>query len=127
MERARLDEEMQALQPLVKQINEKYKGLSMRDPKKQKQQEEMMALYKKHGVNPMGGCLPMVIQLPFFIAFYSILTVAIEIRQAGWLWVTDLSQPEQIAIRVLPLTMVVSQFWMQSLTPTPTTDPPKRG
>ena len=114
---------MQALQPLVKQINEKYKGLSMRDPKKQKQQEEMMALYKKHGVNPMGGCLPMVIQLPFFIAFYSVLTVAIEIRQAGWLWVTDLSQPEQIAIRVLPLTMVVSQFWMQSLTPTPTTDP----
>ena len=114
---------MQALQPSVKQINDKYKGLSMRDPKKQKQQEEMMALYKKHGVNPMGGCLPMIIQLPFFIAFYSVLTVAIEIRQAGWLWVTDLSQPEQIAIRVLPLTMVVSQFWMQSLTPTPATDP----
>ena len=114
---------MQALQPLVKQINDKYKGLGMRDPKKQKQQEEMMALYKKHGVNPMGGCLPMVIQLPFFIAFYSVLTVAIEIRQAGWLWVGDLSQPEQMAIRVLPLAMIASQFWMQSLTPTPGGDP----
>ena len=114
---------MQALQPLVKQINEKYKGLPMRDPKKQKQQEETMALYKKHGVNPMGGCLPMVIQLPFFIAFYSVLTVAIEIRQAGWLWVGDLSQPEQMAIRVLPLAMIASQFWMQSLTPTPGGDP----
>ena len=114
---------MQALQPLVKQINEKYKGLKMNDPKKQKQNEEMMALYKKHGVNPMGGCLPMVIQLPFFISFYSVLTVAIEMRQAEWLWVADLSQPEQLAIRVLPLTMVASQFWMQSMTPTPGGDP----
>ena len=114
---------MQALQPLVKQINEKYKGLSMRDPKKQQQHQEMMALYKKHGVSTMGGCLPMVIQLPFFIAFYSVLTVAIEIRQAGWLWVGDLSQPEQLAIRVLPVAMVISQFWMQSLTPTPAADP----
>ncbi len=114
---------MQALQPLVKQINEKYKGLKMNDPKKQKQNEEMMALYKKHGVNPMGGCLPMVIQLPFFICFYRVLTVAIEMRQAEWLWVADLSQPEQLAIRVLPLAMVASQFWMQSMTPTPGGDP----
>ena len=114
---------MQALQPLVKQINEKYKGLKMNDPKKQKQNEEMMALYKKHGVNPMGGCLPMVIQLPFFICFYRVLTVAIEMRQAEWLWVADLSQPEQMAIRILPLAMVASQFWMQSMTPTPGGDP----
>ena len=110
---------MQALQPLVKQINDKHKGLKMNDPKKQQQNEEMMALYKKHGVNPMGGCLPMVIQLPFFISFYSVLTVAIEMRHAEWLWVADLSQPEQITIRVLPLAMVASQFWMQSMTPTP--------
>ena len=114
---------MQALQPLVKQINEKYKGLKMNDPKKQKQNEEMMALYKKHGVNPMGGCLPMVIQLPFFICFYRVLTVAIEMRHAEWLWVADLSQPEQMAIRILPLAMVASQFWMQSMTPTPGGDP----
>ena len=114
---------MQALQPLVKQINEKYKGLKMNDPKKQKQNEEMMALYKKHGVNPMGGCLPMVIQLPFFICFYRVLTVAIEMRHAEWLWVADLSQPEQMAIRILPLAMVASQFWMQTMTPMPGGDP----
>ena len=114
---------MQALQPLIKQINEKYKGLGLRDPKKAKQQEETMALYKKHGVNPLGGCLPMLLMMPFFFAFYTVLTVAIEMRQASWLWVDDLSLPEQIPIRVLPLAMVASQFWMQTLTPTPGTDP----
>ena len=114
---------MQALQPLIKQINEKYKGLGLRNPKKAKQQEETMALYKKHGVNPLGGCLPMLLMMPFFFAFYTVLTVAIEMRQASWLWVDDLSLPEQNLIRVLPLAMVASQFWMQTLTPTPGTDP----
>ena len=114
---------MQALQPLIKQINEKYKGLGLRDPKKAKQQEETMALYKKHGVNPLGGCLPMVLMMPFFFAFYKVLRVAIEMRQESWLWVDDLSLPEQNLIHVLPLAMVASQFWMQTLTPTPGTDP----
>ena len=114
---------MQSLQPLVKQINEKYKGLSMRDPKKAQQNEEMMALYKKHGVNPLGGCMPMLLQLPFFIGFYNVLTVAIEMRHASWLWVADLSSPEQLAIRVLPLAMILTQFWQQSMTPTPSADP----
>ncbi len=114
---------MQALQPLLKQINDKYKGLSMRDPKKQQQQEETMALYKKHGVNPMGSCLPTLMLFPFFIGFYNVLTVAIEVRGAAWLWVDDLSSPEALSIRVLPLAMVASQFWMQSMTPTPAADP----
>ncbi|MEX2302835.1 MAG: membrane protein insertase YidC [Bryobacterales bacterium] len=114
---------MQALQPLIKQINEKYKGLSMRDPKKAQQNEEMMALYKKYGVNPMGGCLPMVLQMPFFIAFYWVLTSAIEMRHASWLWVDDLSRPETLAIRVLPLAMIITQFWQQHMTPQPTIDP----
>ena len=114
---------MQALQPLIKQISDKYKGLSMRDPKKKQQQEETMALYKKHGVNPMGSCLPMFLQLPFFIGFYNVLTVAIEVRGAAWLWVDDLSSPEALTIRVLPLAMVGTQFWMQSMTPTPSADP----
>jgi len=109
---------MQALQPEVKRIQEKYKGISMRDPRKQKQNEELMELYQKHGVNPMGGCLPMVLQIPFFIAFYKVLTVAIELRGAEWLWVTDLSQPEHLPIRILPVTMVISQFLMQKMTPT---------
>ena len=114
---------MQTIQPLVKQINDKYKGLSMRDPKKQQQQEEMMALYKEHGVNPMGSCLPMLLQFPFFIGFYNVLTVAIEMRGAEWLWVNDLSSPEDLQIRVLPIAMIVTQFWMQSMTPTPSADP----
>jgi YidC/Oxa1 family membrane protein insertase len=114
---------MQALQPLVKQINEKYKGLSMRDPKKAEQNEELMALYKRYGVNPMGGCLPMILQMPFFIAFYYVLTSAIEMRHASWLWVEDLSRPETLAVRVLPLAMILTQFWQQSMTPQPTVDP----
>ena len=113
---------MQQLQPLVKQINSRYKGVSMRDPRKAKQNEELQALYKKHKVNPMGGCLPILLQMPFFFAFYKLLTVAIEMRQAEWLWVSDLSNPETLAIRVLPLAMVATQFWSQALTPTPTAD-----
>ena len=113
---------MQQLQPLVKEINNRYKGVSMRDPRKAKQNEELQALYKKHNANPMGGCLPILLQMPFFFAFYKLLTVAIEMRQAEWLWVSDLSNPETLAIRVLPLAMVATQFWSQSLTPTPTTD-----
>lgn len=113
---------LQQLQPLVKQIQNKYKGVSMRDPRKQHQNEELQALYKKHNANPMGGCLPILLQMPFFFAFYKLLTVAIEMRQAEWLWVSDLSNPETLPVRVLPLTMVATQFWSQALTPTPTTD-----
>jgi len=111
---------MQALQPQVKALNEKYKGIGLRDPRKSKQNEELMALYKKHGVNPMGGCMPMVLQIPFFFAFYKVLRVAIELRGAEWLWVTDLSQPEHLAIRILPIAMVISQFAAQKMTPTTT-------
>jgi YidC/Oxa1 family membrane protein insertase len=82
-----------------------------------------MELYKKHGVNPMGGCLPMVLQMPIFIAFYSVLQVAIEMRGASWLWVSDLSQPEHLAIRILPVAMIVAQFVMQKMTPNPSADP----
>ena len=71
---------MQLLQPQIAAINEKYKGISLRDPKKAEQNQEVMELYKKHGVNPMGGCVPMVLQIPFFFAFYKVLTVAIEMR-----------------------------------------------
>jgi YidC/Oxa1 family membrane protein insertase len=114
---------MAAIQPQIKALNDKYAGLSMRDPKKQQQQQEMMDLYKKHGVNPMGGCLPMLLQLPFFFAFYKVLTVAIELRGAPWLWVSDLSQPETLAIRVLPLATVATQFVLQKMTPVASADP----
>jgi len=114
---------MQALQPQIAAINAKYKDLPMRDPRKQQQQAEMMELYKKNGVNPVGGCIPMIIQLPFLYGFYTVLRVAIEMRGASWLWVHDLSQPETLAIRVLPVLLVVTQFMQQKMTPSPGMDP----
>jgi YidC/Oxa1 family membrane protein insertase len=114
---------MQKLQPQIAAINAKYKGLSMRDPKKAQQNQEIMELYKREGANPMSGCLPMIIQLPILYAFYKVLTVTIELRGAHWLWVTDLSQPEQLAIHILPIIMVISQFVMQKMTPNPSVDP----
>ncbi len=120
----RSSKKMQALQPEVARINEKFKGLGIRDPKKAEQNQEMMALYKKHGVNPVGGCVPMLLQIPFFIAYYTVLTVAIELRGAEWLWVHDLSRPEQLAIRALPVLLIVTQFLTQKLTPpSPGVDP----
>ena len=114
---------MQALQPQIKAINDKYKGISMKDPRKTEQNQEVMDLYKKNGVNPVGGCLPMLLQLPFLWAFYKVLGVAIEMRGSHWLWVTDLSQPEALAIHVLPILLVITQFAMQKMTPQPGVDP----
>jgi YidC/Oxa1 family membrane protein insertase len=114
---------MQSLQPQIQAINAKYKDMPMRDPRKQEQQAEMMELYKKNGVNPVGGCVPMIIQLPFLYGFYTVLRVAIEMRGASWLWVHDLSQPETLAIRILPVLLVVTQFLQQKMTPSPGMDP----
>ncbi len=114
---------MQALKPQIDAINAKYKGIKISDPKKGDQNQEVMALYKKYGVNPMGSCIPMLLQIPFFFAFYQVLKVSVEMRGATWLWVTDLSQPEHLAIRILPVVMIVSQFVMQKMTPQPSGDP----
>jgi YidC/Oxa1 family membrane protein insertase len=116
-------QKMQSIQPQVAAINEKYKNVGMRDAKKAQQNEELMALYQKHGINPLGGCLPLVLQMPFFFAFYKVLSVSIELRDAKWLWVSDLSQPELSWIRILPLMMVVTQVVLQKLTPTTGGDP----
>ncbi|MBL8230625.1 MAG: membrane protein insertase YidC [Bryobacterales bacterium] len=114
---------MAEIQPQVKAIQDKYSHLKMNDPKRQEQQAETMALYSKHGVNPLGGCLPMALPIPFLFAFYKVLTVAIELRGASWLWVTDLSQPETIALRVLPLATIATQFVLQNMTPATGMDP----
>lgn len=120
--------QMANLQPELKKIQDKYAGMSMKDPRKQNQNAEMMDLYKKHGVNPVGGCMPMFLQLPFFIALYNVLANAIELRGAHWLWVTDLSRPENWAgdLRVLPVLMLATQFLMQKMTPSTTTDPAQK-
>jgi YidC/Oxa1 family membrane protein insertase len=112
---------MQRVQPQMKAIQEKYKKYSMRDPRKQDMQKEIAALYKEHGVNPFGGCLPLLIQMPFLFAYYRMLGAAIDLRQAHWLWIRDLSSPDPYYI--LPLVMVVSMIFMQRMTPQPGVDP----
>jgi YidC/Oxa1 family membrane protein insertase len=114
---------MQALQPQIQVINEKYKDIPMRDPRQAKKNEETMALYKANGANPLGGCLPLLIQMPFLFAFYKVLAVSIEMRGASWFWVHDLSQPETFAIRILPILMIITGFIMQKMTPTAGGDP----
>jgi YidC/Oxa1 family membrane protein insertase len=114
---------MQALKPQLDAIAERYKNVSLRDPKKQQQQQEQMELYKKYGINPMGGCLPSLLPLALVIPFYRVITVAAEMRGAHWLWVTDLSQPEHLPIKLLPIAMIVTQFFMQKMMPAPGVDP----
>jgi len=112
---------MQKLQPQMKAIQEKYKKLPMRDPKRQEMNAEIGELYKREGVNPAGGCLPLVIQMPFLFAFYTMLQNAIELRQAPFLWLHDLSAPDKLYI--MPVLIVVSTYLMQKMTPSAGMDP----
>jgi YidC/Oxa1 family membrane protein insertase len=114
---------MQALKPQIDEINGKYKNIKMTDPKKGEQNQEVMALYKKYGVNPMGGCVPMLIQIPFFFAFYKVFMVSVEMRGANWMWIHDLSVAEPSPIKILPIVMIASQFLMQKMTPQANVDP----
>ncbi|MFN7924112.1 MAG: membrane protein insertase YidC [Bryobacteraceae bacterium] len=112
---------MAALQPELALIKAKYKNLPLTDPKRQQEQQETMALYEKHGVSLLNpsGCLPLIIQLPFLVAFYNVLTSAIELRGASWLWVKDLSRPDNAfdPIRILPLLMVGTQVITTKMMP----------
>ncbi|MCF8034196.1 MAG: membrane protein insertase YidC [Desulfarculaceae bacterium] len=120
--------EMQKLQPHVKRLREKFKD------DKQRMNQEIMQLYKTYKVNPAGGCLPMLVQIPVFIAFYKVLGNAIELRHAPFmLWINDLSAPDRLSIGiqipyvgdgipVLTLLMGASMFLQQKMTPT-TGDP----
>jgi len=112
---------MQRVAPQIKSIQEKYKKYGMRDPRKQAMNEEVAALYKKEGVNPAGGCLPLLIQMPFLFAYYRMLAVAIDLRHAPWLWIHDLSARDPLFI--LPGLMVVSMIAMQRMTPQAGMDP----
>jgi YidC/Oxa1 family membrane protein insertase len=112
---------MQKVGPHMKAIQEKYKKYSMKDPRKQDMQKEIGQLYKEHGVNPVGGCLPLLVQMPFLIAYYKMLSAAIELRHAHWLWIHDLSSRDPYLL--LPLVMVVSMFVMQKMTPQAGMDP----
>jgi YidC/Oxa1 family membrane protein insertase len=112
---------MQRVAPQIKSIQEKYKKYSLRDPRKAAMNEEISALYKKEGVNPAGGCLPLLIQMPFLWAYYSMLRDALDLRHAHWLWIHDLSARDPLFL--LPILMVVSMFAMQKMTPQAGMDP----
>lgn len=109
-------QKLKDLAPKMKEIKERYG----KDPAKMNQQ--MMELYRKHGANPMGGCLPMLLQIPVFFALYRVLLNADELQGAGWiLWINDLSR--QDPYYVLPILMGVTMFIQQQITPNSMTDP----
>ena len=112
---------MQKVQPQMNAIKEKYKKYSMRDPRKQDMNQEIAELMKREGVSPAGGCLPLIIQMPFLFAYYSMLNAAIELRHAHWLWISDLSSRDPYF--VLPTLMVVSMIGAQRMTPQAGMDP----
>jgi YidC/Oxa1 family membrane protein insertase len=115
---------MMRIQPKVEAIKQRYKHLKATDPKKAEMNAEMMALYKTEGVNMYGSCLPMLVQMPLFFAYYRVLLNAVELRQAQWFWLTDLSTPDPKYI--LPILIIVSMFLIQFLTPSPGMDPAQR-
>ena len=113
---------MKDVQPELTKLREKYKS----DPRKM--QEQQMLLYRKHGINPVAGCLPMVIQMPVFIALYTVLRSAVELRFQSFLWITDLCEPEGLlagvlpfpagGLNILPILMTLTMVIQQRLTPT---------
>jgi YidC/Oxa1 family membrane protein insertase len=119
--------QMAALSPKMQELKDKYKD----DPTRMNQ--ELMKLYKQYGINPVGGCLPMMIQIPIFFGLFKMLGQAVELRNAKFLWVKDLSQPDTIAhlpllgwpINIIPLCMAATQVWLMAMTPK-TGDPTQR-
>jgi YidC/Oxa1 family membrane protein insertase len=118
---------MSLLNPKIQELREKYKD----DPTRMNQ--EVMKLYKDYGINPVGGCLPMMIQIPIFFGLFKMLGQAVELRNAQFLWVHDLSQPDTIGylpvlgwpINIIPLCMAATQIWLMAMTPK-TGDPTQR-
>jgi len=119
--------QMAALSPKIQELRDKYKD----DPTRMNQ--EVMKLYKQYGINPVGGCLPMMIQIPIFFGLFKMLGQAVELRNAKFLWVKDLSQPDTVAhlpllgwpINIIPLCMAATQIWLMAMTPK-TGDPTQR-
>jgi YidC/Oxa1 family membrane protein insertase len=111
---------MAKISPEMKVIQERYRKVPLMDPKRQQMQEEMAALYAKHGMNMgtqmMVGCLPILLTMPFLIAFYRVLSVSIDLRGAAFLWIPDLSQKDPLFLT--PVFMGLSMFAMQKMTPT---------
>ena len=113
---------MQKLAPQIQRIRDRYKKVKPTDPRYQQMNQEIMGLYKEHKVSPVSGCLPMLLMIPFFFAFYRLLMSSIELRHAPFiLWINDLSQFDPYF--VLPILMGVTQVAIQKMTPQTTVDP----
>jgi YidC/Oxa1 family membrane protein insertase len=115
---------MMRIQPKVDALKSRYSHLKMNDPKRAEMNTEMMQLYKEEGVNMYGGCLPMLLQMPLFFAYYRVLLNAVELRQAHWFWLHDLSMPDPL--HILPVLIIGTMFLVQYITPTPGMDPMQR-
>jgi YidC/Oxa1 family membrane protein insertase len=115
---------MMRIQPKVDAIKRRYANLKVTDPKRNEMNAEMMALYKEEGVNMYGGCLPILVQMPLFFAYFRVLQNAVELRQAHWFWLTDLSQPDPL--HLLPVLIILTMFLTQYMTPTPGMDAAQR-
>ncbi len=115
---------MMRIQPKIDAVKKRYSNLKATDPKRTEMNTEMMALYKTEGVNMYGGCLPMLPQIPLFFAYYKVLLNAVELRQAPWLWLTDLSAPDPKYI--LPILIIITMFLTQYITPAPGMDANQR-
>jgi YidC/Oxa1 family membrane protein insertase len=112
---------MQRIQPQTDAIKEKYKKYKVTDPKRNEMNAEIMQLQKDHGVNMFGGCIPTLITMPLLFAFFTMLPRVVELRQAHWLWLPDLQNPDPW--HILPILMGISMFLVQFYTPSPGVDP----
>jgi YidC/Oxa1 family membrane protein insertase len=115
---------MMRIQPKLDAVKKRYANLKVNDPKRAEMQAEQMAIMKAEGVNMYGGCLPMLLQMPLFFAYYAVLENAVELRQAHWLWLPDLSQPDPT--HILPILIILTMFLTQYITPSPGMDPAQR-
>ena len=111
---------MQRIQPKVDAIKKRYSNLKINDPKRNDMNTEMMALYKEEKINPYGSCLPLLVQMPLFFAYFRVLQYAVELRQAKWFWLKDLSAPDPLYI--LPILIIITMFVTQYITPSPGMD-----
>jgi YidC/Oxa1 family membrane protein insertase len=114
----------QKLAPRMKELQEKIKGMKQTDPRLKDLQKEQLQLMKEG--NPLGGCLPLLIQMPFLFALYRAITISLDFRQATFLWLPDLSAPEPYFIHVLPILMASTMIVLQLITPAPAQDPMQR-
>lgn len=114
----------QKLAPKMKELQEKLKGLKQNDPKMKELQMEQLRLMREG--NPLGGCLPLLIQMPFLFALYRAITISLDFRQASFLWIPDLSAAEPYLIHILPILMTGTMVVLQLVTPAPSADPLQR-